>query len=146
MQIKKGVNITMYTFNIQAEADGPLFPHELKNTGLAEIAVEGEVGCSLEKLFTYATIKEVTISRSSQMEIKKEANAAMYTIKIHIEADAAVFPYELKNTGLVEFVVESAVGCSLEGLFTEVIMKEVTISRSPREVEQDWDALLSQNF
>ncbi len=70
----------MYTFNIQAEADGPLFPHELKNTGLAEIAVEGEVGCSLEKLFTYATIKEVTISRS------------------------------------------------------------------PREVEQDWDALLSQNF
>ena len=146
MQIKKGANATMYNIQIQVEAEGPLFPKELKNPELAEIAVEGAVACYLENLFTYVSIKNVTISRSSQMEIKKEANAAMYTIKIHIEADAAVFPYELKNTGLVEFVVESAVGCSLEGLFTEVIMKEVTISRSPREVEQDWDALLSQDL
>src|ERR1700730_14080261 len=100
MQIKKGVNATMYTFNIQAEADGPLFPKELKNPELAELAVEGAVACYLENLFTYVSIKNVTISRSSQTENKKEANATTYTIKIHIEADASVFPYELKNTRL----------------------------------------------
>src|SRR5260370_39593812 len=98
MQIKKGVNITMYTFNIQAEANGPLFPHELKNTGLAEIAVEGAVACYLENLFTYVSIKNVTISRTSQNENKKEANCTTYTIKIHLEADASVLPYELKTT------------------------------------------------
>ena len=136
----------MYTFNIQAEADGPLFPHELKNPELAELAVEGAVACYLVNLLTYVSIKNVTISRSSQTENNKEANGPTYTIKIHIEADASVLPYELKNTGAVELIVEAAVGCSLQDLFTEVIMKEVTISRSPREIEQDWDALLSQNF
>jgi hypothetical protein len=146
MEIKKGVNATMYTFNIQVEAEGPLFPKELKNPELAELAVEGAVACYLENLFSYVSIKNVTISRSSQTENKKEANGPTYTIKIHIEADATVFPYELKNIELAEIVVEGAVACSLQGLFTEVIMKEVTISRSPREVEQDWDALLSQNF
>jgi len=70
----------------------------------------------------------------------------MYTIKIHVEADAAVFPYELKNTELAELVVEGAVACSLENLFTSVTIKEVSISRSSRDVEQDWDALLSQNL
>jgi hypothetical protein len=136
----------MYNIQILVEAEGPLFPHELKNPELAELAVEGEVGCSLEKLFTYVSIKNVTISRSSQTENKKEANGPTYTIQIHIEADASVLPYELKNTGAVELIVEAAVGCSLQGLFTEVIMKEVTISRSPREIEQDWDALLSQDL
>jgi len=136
----------MYNIQIQVETEGPLFPKELKNPELAELAVEGAVACYLENLFTYVSIKNVTISRSSQTENNKEANATTYTIKIHIEADASVFPYELKNTRLAEIVVEGAVACSLEGLFTEVIMKEVTISRSPREVEQDWDALLSQNF
>ena len=136
----------MYNIQIQVEAEGPLFPKELKNPELAEIAVEGAVACYLVNLLTYVSIKNVTISRSSQTENNKEANGPTYTIKIHIEADASVLPYELKNTGAVELIVEAAVGCSLQGLFTEVIMKEVTISRSPREVEQDWDALLSQNL
>jgi len=70
----------------------------------------------------------------------------MYTIKIHVEVDAAVFPYELKNTELAEFVVEGAVGCSLENLFTSVNIKEVSITPSSRETEQDWDALLPQNL
>src|SRR5260370_16058883 len=131
---------------MQGEAKGTMVAHELKNTGLAEIAVEGAVACYLENLFTYVSIKNVTISRTSQTENKKEANCPTYTIKIHIEADASVLPYELKNTGVVELIVEAAVGCSLHYLFTEVIMKEVTISRSSREVEQDWAALLSQNL
>jgi len=38
------------------------------------------------------------------------------------------------------------VACVPEDHLTEVIMKDVTISRSPRDVEQDWDALLSQNL
>src|SRR5947207_15981744 len=103
----------MYNIQITVEAEGPLFPKELKNPELAELTVEGAVACYLENLFTYVSIKNVTISRSSQMQIKKEANAAMYTSKIHIEADAAVFPYELTNNGLLEFVVESAAGRSV---------------------------------
>ena len=135
----------MYTIHIQAEAQGPLYPHELKNPELAELTVEGAVACYLENLFAYLRIKNVAISPSSQTGNKKEANDPTYTIQIHIEADASVLPYELKNTEAVEMIVESAVGCSLEGLYTEVIMKDVTISRSPREVEQDWDTLLSQH-
>ena len=135
----------MYNIQIQVEAQGPLYPRELKNPELAELTVEGAVACYLEHLFAYVSIKNVTISPSSQTGNKKEANGPTYTIQIHVEADASVLPYELKNTVLVEMIVESAVGCSLQDLYTEVIMKDVTISRSPREVEQDWDTLLSQH-
>ena len=135
----------MYNIQIQVEAEGPLFPKELKNPELAEIAVEGAVACFLENLFTYVSIKNVTISRTSQTENKKEANCPTYTIKIHIEADASVLPYELKNTEAVELIVESAVGCSLENLYTSVAL-EVNINPSPRDIEQDWDALLPQDL
>ena len=52
-----------------------------------------------------------------------------------------MLPYELKNTGVVELIVESAVGCSLGDLYTSVAL-EVNIDPSPRDIEQDWDALL----
>ena len=135
----------MYTIQIQVEAEGPLFPKELKNPELAELTVKGAVACYLENLFAYFTIKNVTISRTSQTENKKEANGPTYTIQIHIEADASVLPYELKNTGVVELIVESAVGCSLGDLYTSVAL-EVKIDPSPRDIEQDWDALLPQNL
>ena len=131
----------MYNIQIQVEAEGPLFPKELKNPELAELTVEGAVAYYLENLFTYVSIKNVTISRSSQTENKKEAKGPTYTIKIHIEADASVLPYELKNTGVVELIVESVVGCSLGDLYTSVAL-EVKIDPSPRDIEQDWDALL----
>jgi len=134
----------MYTISIHVEAQGPLYPHELKNPELAELIIEGAVACYLENLLAYVSIKNVIISLPSQTGNKKEANGPTYTIQILIEADASVLPYELTNTGHVEMIVESAVGCSLQDLYTEVIMKDVTISRSPREVEHDWDTLLSQ--
>lgn len=135
----------MYTIQIHIEAQNPLYPHELKNPEMAELTVEGAVACYLENLFALVNFKNVNISLSSQTGNKKEANGPTYTIQILIEADASVLPYELKNTVLVEMIVESAVGCSLQDLYTEVTMKDVTISRSPREVEQDWDTLLSQH-
>jgi hypothetical protein len=69
----------------------------------------------------------------------------MYDITIRARVDAAVLPYELKNIELAEMVVESAVGCTLEKLFSIVNMKGVTISLSSRELEPDWDSLLSQD-
>lgn len=121
----------MYIIDILVEADAALFPYELNNIAMAEMVVEGAVGCSLEPLFATITMKEVKISTSP------------YTINILVEVDAALLPYELKNIEMAEMVVESVVGCSLEGLFATVTMKEVKISPSPREVERDWDALLS---
>lgn len=70
----------------------------------------------------------------------------MYNINIRVEVDTGVFPNELKNTELAELVVESAVGCVLQNLFTTVTIKEVSISPSPRDGERDWDALLSQDL
>jgi hypothetical protein len=70
----------------------------------------------------------------------------MYNISIRVEVDTGVFPNELKNAELAELVVESAVGCALQNLFTTVTIKEVSISPSPRDVERDWDALLSQDL
>jgi hypothetical protein len=69
----------------------------------------------------------------------------MYDITIRARVDAAVFPYELKNIELTEMAIESAVGCTLEKLFLIVNMREVTISPSSRELEPDWDSLLSQD-
>ena len=80
------------------------------------------------------------------MQIKKGVSGTMYTFNIQVEADGPLFPYELKNTGLAAIAVEGAVACSLEGLFTEVIMKEVNINPSPRDIEQDWDALLPRKL
>jgi hypothetical protein len=72
----------------------------------------------------------------------------MYTINIRIKVDAVVFPYQLRNTELVELVVESAVGCALQNLFATVDIKDISMSPASEdeEVERDWDALLSQDF
>ena len=67
----------------------------------------------------------------------------MYDIIIHARVDAAVLPYELKNIELTEMAIESAVGCTLEKLFSIVDMKEVAINPSSRERELDLDSLLS---
>jgi hypothetical protein len=69
----------------------------------------------------------------------------MYDITIRVRVDAAVFPYELKNIELTELAIESAVGITLEKLFSSVDMKEVTINPSSRERELDLDSLLSQD-
>jgi hypothetical protein len=69
----------------------------------------------------------------------------MYDIFIRAQVDASVFPYELKNIELTEMTVEGAVGCTLEKLFAIVNMKEVTMTPSSRELEPDWDSLLSQD-
>jgi hypothetical protein len=81
--------------------------------------------------------------QSLPLEITKGMYVIMFIINIHVEVDAAMLPYELQNIELAELVVESAVGCSLERLFPTVNIKEVSIKPSPREVERDWDALLS---
>ena len=69
----------------------------------------------------------------------------MYDIIIRVRVDAAMFPYELTNIELTELAVESAVGITLEKLFSSVDMKEVTINPSSRERELDLDSLLSQD-
>ena len=134
----------MYTILIQVEAQGPLYPRELKNPELAELAVEDAVACYLENLFAYLSIKNVTVSHSTQTGNKKGANepTSTHIIKIHLEADASVLPYELKNTEAVEVIVESTVGCSLQDLYTTIDLIEVNIDPSPKDIEQDWDALL----
>ena len=67
----------------------------------------------------------------------------MYDIIIRVRVDAAEVPYELTNIELTELAVESAVGITLEKLFSSVDMKEVTITPSSRERELDLDSLLS---
>ena len=68
----------------------------------------------------------------------------MYDIVIRAQVEASVVPYELKNIEVTEFMVESAVGTTLEKLFAIVTMKGVTITSSSRELEPDLDSLLSQ--
>ncbi|HJT59824.1 MAG TPA: hypothetical protein VJ761_25160 [Ktedonobacteraceae bacterium] len=68
----------------------------------------------------------------------------MYDIVIRAQVEASVVPYELKNIEVTEFMVESAVGTTLEKLFAIVTMKGVTITPSSRELEPDLDSLLSQ--
>jgi hypothetical protein len=70
----KGVNTIMYTINIRVEVDAALFPYELKNIELAEMVVEGAVGCSLEPLFATVTMKEVKISQSPR-EVERDWDA-----------------------------------------------------------------------
>ncbi len=72
------------------------------------------------------------------------AIATMYDITIRAQVDASVFPYVLTDIGQTEMTVEAAIGCTLEKLFAIVNMKGVTISPSERELEPNWDSVLSQ--
>jgi len=65
-EVTKGANIIMYDVIIRVQIDAAVLPYELKNIELAELAVEGAVGCTLEKLFPTVNMKEVTISPSSR--------------------------------------------------------------------------------
>jgi hypothetical protein len=56
----------MYDITIRARVDAAVFPYELKNIELTEMAIESAVGIILEKLFSIVDMKEVTINPSSR--------------------------------------------------------------------------------
>ena len=56
----------MYDIIIRARVDAAVFPYELKNIELTEMAIESAVGIILEKLFSIVDMKEVTINPSSR--------------------------------------------------------------------------------
>lgn len=56
----------MYEITIRARVDAAVFPYELKNIELTEMAIEAAVGCTLEKLFSIVDMKEVAINPSSR--------------------------------------------------------------------------------
>jgi hypothetical protein len=56
----------MYDITIRARVDAAVFPYELKNIELTEMAIECAVGCTLEKLFAIVDMKEVTLNPSSR--------------------------------------------------------------------------------
>jgi hypothetical protein len=56
----------MYDITIRARVDAAVFPYELKNIELTEMAIECAVGCTLEKLFAIVDMKEVTLDPSSR--------------------------------------------------------------------------------
>ena len=56
----------MYDITIRARVDATVFPYELKNIELTEMAIECAVGCTLEKLFAIVDMKEVTLNPSSR--------------------------------------------------------------------------------